>query len=102
MHRIFAPATLLKVFIALLALTALTVGLAYIPLGPLNDAVALVIAASKAVLVVLFFMNVKNSSRLTWVFAIAGFCWLALLMGLSATDFFTRDWIPRPSRLPWM
>jgi cytochrome c oxidase subunit 4 len=101
MARIAAPSTLVRVFIALLVLTALTTGMAYVPLGPFNDFVALLIAVSKATLVVLFFMNVKHSSRLTWAFAIAGFCWLALLLGLSATDYFTRAWIPQPSSLPW-
>ncbi|MGE5567552.1 MAG: cytochrome C oxidase subunit IV family protein [Rhodospirillales bacterium] len=90
----------MKIFIALLALTALTTGAAFIPLGPFNDALAILIAVSKATLVVLFFMNVKYSSRLTWAFAIAGFCWLAVLLGLSATDFFTRHWIPQPSIFP--
>lgn len=101
MPRLASPRTFLKVFIALLALTALTTGAAFVPLGPFNDAVALLIAASKATLVVLFFMNVRYSSRLTWAFAVAGFCWLAALLGLSATDFFTRHWIPSPSAFPW-
>ncbi len=101
MARIASPATLVRVFIALLALTALTTGMAYVSLGPFNDVIALLVAAAKATLVVLVFMNVKHSSRLTWAFAIAGFCWLALLLGLSATDFFTRGWIPNPSNLPW-
>ncbi len=101
MPRIARPKTYVWVFIALATLTAVTTGVAYIHLGPFNNLVALAVAGGKATLVILFFMNVKHSSRLTWAFAIAGFCWLALLMGLSATDYFTRDWMPRPGSLPW-
>jgi cytochrome c oxidase subunit 4 len=101
MPRMARPKTLVWTFLALVALTILTIGVAYIHLGPLNNLIAAAIAGAKATLVVLFFMNVKYSSRLTWAFALAGFCWLALLLGLSVTDYFTRGWIPRPESLPW-
>ncbi len=55
------------VFGALMTLTILTVAVARINLGPLNDIVALTIAVSKATLVILFFMHVRFSNRLTWV-----------------------------------
>ncbi|HEV8112974.1 MAG TPA: cytochrome C oxidase subunit IV family protein [Planctomycetota bacterium] len=82
--------TYFTIFGALMAGTALTVFVAFQDLGPMNTVVALTIAAIKALLVVLFFMHVKYSSRLTWVFAAAGFLWLVLMIGLTMADFDTR------------
>jgi cytochrome c oxidase subunit 4 len=75
---------------ALMVLLVLTYAAAQIDLGPFNIVVALAIAFTKAVLVVLFFMEVKWSSRLTWVVAGAGLLWLALLIGGTLDDFLTR------------
>jgi cytochrome c oxidase subunit 4 len=80
----------LAIFFALLGGTALTVAVAFQDLGPLNTVAALTIAGAKALLVVLWFMHVKYSSRLTWVFAGAGVAWLALMIGLTMADFETR------------
>jgi cytochrome c oxidase subunit IV len=80
------------IFAALLAGTALTVWVAFFDLGPLNTVVAITIAVVKALLVILYFMHVKYSSRLTWVFAGAGFVWLVLMIGLTLADFDTRGW----------
>ena len=82
-----------RIFAALLGLTAITVGVAFINLGPFNTVLALAIAVGKAVLVVLFFMHVRYSSRLIWVYVAAGVFWLVLLLSLSLTDFLTRGWI---------
>ena len=82
--------TYLVIFGILMGATALTVAIAFLDLGPANTVVALTIAAVKAVLVVLWFMHVKYSSRLTWMFAAAGFLWLALMIGLTLADFETR------------
>ena len=78
------------IFFALLLGTALTVAVAFQDLGPMNTVVALAIAGAKALLVVLWFMHVKYSSRLTWVFAAAGLAWLVLMIGLTMADFETR------------
>lgn len=75
---------------ALMILLALTYAAAQIDLGPFNIVVALAIAFTKAILVVLFFMEVKWSSRLTWVVAAAGVLWLFLLIGGTLDDFLTR------------
>lgn len=82
------------IFGALIVLTILTVIVARIDLGGhLNDVVALTIAVAKALLVVLYFMHVRYSSRLTWVFVAAGFFWLAILVVLTLSDFLTRGWL---------
>jgi cytochrome c oxidase subunit 4 len=79
------------IFIALVALTLTTTGVAFIDLGGnLNVIVALTIAVVKALLVILFFMHVRYSNRLTWVFVGAGFFWLAIMMALTLGDFLTR------------
>lgn len=79
------------VFIALLALTALTTGVAFIDLGGVgNIAVALAIAVIKAVLVALYFMHLRYSSPLTVIFAGAGIFWLGILVALTLSDYITR------------
>jgi cytochrome c oxidase subunit 4 len=80
----------LAVFVALLALTALTTFVAFFDLGPLNTVIAMTIAVGKALLVILFFMHVRYSERLVWVFVAAGFFWLAILLALTMSDFLTR------------
>ena len=84
------------VFLALIGLTILTTGVAYIDLGPLNTVAALVIAFLKMLLVILFFMHVRYSSGLIRVVLLAGFFWLALLIGLTTSDYRTRSWTPAP------
>ena len=82
------------IFIVLLALTLSTTGVAFIDLGgDLNAIVALGIAVLKALLVILFFMHVRYSSRLTWIFVGAGFFWLLILLTLTMTDPLARNWL---------
>jgi cytochrome c oxidase subunit 4 len=81
------------VFLALLVGTGLTVVVAKFDLGPLNNVVMLSIACAKALLVILFFMHVRWSSRLTWVVAGSGFFWLLILFGLTMGDYMSRGWI---------
>ncbi|MHC4816201.1 MAG: cytochrome C oxidase subunit IV family protein [Planctomycetota bacterium] len=83
----------LLVFAALMVGTALTVWAAFLHLGPLNDIVALAIAVTKATLVVLYFMHVSHSSRLTKITVVAGFLWLAILIALTLSDYFTRGFL---------
>ena len=75
------------VFLALLVGTATTTWVSTLDLGVFNDAVALAIAGTKAALVILYFMHVRYSSRLVWVFSIAGFLWLLLFIVLIFADY---------------
>lgn len=79
-----------SVFVALLALTALTTGVAFIDLGPLNVVLMLAIACTKATLVILYFMHVLYSTRLTWVVVSSGFVWLVVLILFTMSDIVTR------------
>ncbi|MGH7830585.1 MAG: cytochrome C oxidase subunit IV family protein [Candidatus Binatia bacterium] len=78
------------VFAALIVLTVITAGVAFVDLGPFNAIVALTIAVAKALLVMLYFMNLRYSTRLTWIFAAAGFFWLLILLTLTMSDPLTR------------
>jgi cytochrome c oxidase subunit IV len=83
------------IFGALMVLTAITVGLAYVNLGQLNIVVALTVAIVKASLVVMFFMHLKYESPLTKVVLGAGVFWLVLLLGIIM-DYVTRSWMYMP------
>jgi cytochrome c oxidase subunit 4 len=90
MNHITPRRTYFFVFLALLILLGATIAIAFVDLGWLNPILAVAIAAVKAVLVILFFMHVRESDQLTRVFVIAGFVWLAILVGLALTDYLTR------------
>jgi cytochrome c oxidase subunit IV len=81
------------VFAALIVGTALTVAVAFLDLGALNNVLMLGIALTKALLVILFFMHVRWSSRLTWVVVASGFFWLLILFALTMMDYLTRGWV---------
>lgn len=78
------------IFGALMVLTAITVGVAFVNLGAFNFPVAIAIAITKATLVVLFFMHAKYSSTLTKLFVGTSFFFLAILLGLTMTDYLSR------------
>ena len=92
-EHIVTPKLYIAIFIALMVLTGLTVWVANFDLGPLNAIVALTIAVIKGLLVVLFFMHVRWSSRLTKVYVAAGFIWLIIMVALTLSDYQTRGWI---------
>jgi cytochrome c oxidase subunit 4 len=83
----------IAVFLALIVGTGLTVAAAKFDFGVLNNVVMLAIACTKALLVILFFMHVRWSSRLTWVVAAAGFFWLLILFGITMSDYLSRGWM---------
>lgn len=87
------------VFTALIVLTATTTAVSFMDLGPWNTVVALGIAFLKATLVVLFFMHVKYSPRLTQITIAGGLFWLAIMIVLTLSDFMTRGWLPTLQQL---
>lgn len=84
------------IFAALMVGTYLTVQAAFIDLGAFNTVVALAIACVKATLVILFFMHVKYSSKLTKLLVGSTFFFLASLFGLTMTDYMSRGWYTSP------
>jgi cytochrome c oxidase subunit 4 len=80
------------VFLILCFLTGATVWAAGHDFGPFNTVVALTIAVVKATLVVLYFMHLRYSPRLTVLVLFAGFAWLAILILLTMSDYLSRGW----------
>ena len=78
------------VFATLLCMTLITVDVAFYHFGWLNLPIALGIATFKATIVVMYFMHVKYSPRLTWLFALAGVFWFVILIVLTFSDYLTR------------
>jgi cytochrome c oxidase subunit 4 len=98
-QHILPVRTYLIVFGTLLLLLLVTVAAAvWVDVGRWNLAIALTIAATKAVLIMLYFMHVRFSDRLTWVFSGAAFFWLGILLVLCLSDYTTRFWLPIPGK----
>ena len=91
-NHIVPPRTYYLIFLTLMVCTAITVAVAFVDLGPLNAVVAMTIAVLKATLVVLFFMHVKYSTRLTWAVVLGSVFWLGILIVMTAGDYLTRAW----------
>ena len=77
---------------ALLAFLGLTIAAAYVNLGPFNTVAAMSIALAQAGLILLFFMHLRDSKPIIWVFAGAGFFWLGIMFALALSDYLTRGW----------
>jgi cytochrome c oxidase subunit 4 len=91
-HHIVSPRIYITILLALLVGTGLTVWASFIDMGVFNPIIALAIACTKAVLVVLFFMHVKYSTKLTKLTVSAGIFTFLVLIGMTLSDYFTRAW----------
>ena len=87
----------LLVWLWLLALLAVTVGVSYVHLGRLNLVIAVGIAVIKSLVIILYFMHVRYSSKLIWIFVGAGFFWLGILVVGTMGDYLTRAYLPPPT-----
>ena len=86
-EHIVSPKLYVVILGALMLGTFLTVAAAVKDFGPWNIVIALAIATSKAVLVVLFFMHARYSPRRTHLVIVCAVFWLALLLGLTVSDY---------------
>ncbi|SCY58040.1 cytochrome C oxidase subunit IV family protein [Desulfoluna spongiiphila] len=77
---------LMAVLAALLVLTGVTVAASYVDLGPLNVWVALMIASTKASLVLLFFMHIGVEGRLVVASFLSTVFFLAIMIGFTFWD----------------
>jgi cytochrome c oxidase subunit 4 len=93
-EEITKPKVYVCTCIALLALLALTWMIAYVALGPFNLILALAVAITKAIVIALFFMHIKGSTRLLHLAAVAGVIWLLFLISLTLGDYSTRGLVP--------
>ena len=80
------------ILLGLLILTGMTVLLAFIPLEPFGLTVAMLVASIKGALVLMFFMHMKGGDRMNWMIIGTGMFLLAILIGLTIADAFTREW----------
>jgi cytochrome c oxidase subunit 4 len=94
--HISPKSTYYTIFGTLMAMTAVTVLVAFVNIGILNFPIALTIAIFKATLVVLFFMHAKYSSRLTKLVVGGAFFFLGILLMLTMTDYMSRGWYASP------
>jgi cytochrome c oxidase subunit 4 len=78
--------------VALIGLLALTIATSYLNLGMLNPIITASISVASTALIILFYMNVRQSKPLLWVFVGAGFFWLGIMFVLAFSDFLTRGW----------
>jgi cytochrome c oxidase subunit 4 len=86
------------VFAALIVATVLTTAVAFVDLGAFSVVVALAIAICKMLLVVLFFMHVRHSTKLTKLVLAGGILWFLIMIGMTYTDFASRTWMGVPGR----
>jgi cytochrome c oxidase subunit 4 len=91
-HHIVSPLQYAIVFAGLLVGTGITVLAAYFNMGPLNPIIALAIASTKAVIVILFFMHVKYQSRLIKMTVASGFFTFMVLIVMTLSDYMSRAW----------
>jgi cytochrome c oxidase subunit 4 len=80
----------LAVWVALMVLVALTVASSYVKLGAFNLVASLAISAAKTALVMMLYMELRRERGTILVFAITGFCWLALMIVPTVADIATR------------
>jgi len=86
------------VFLGLIVLTVATTAVAFVDLGPFSVVVALLIAVCKMLLVALFFMHVRHSTRLTKLVVLGGLLWLGILLTFTLADVISRGWVGVPGR----
>ena len=91
-HHIVTPAQYAMVFGALLLGTLLTVLAADVDMGVFNPVIALGIACTKAVIVILFFMHVKYQSNLIKMTVASGFFTFIVLITMTLSDYISRAW----------
>jgi cytochrome c oxidase subunit 4 len=80
------------VYAWLMALLGLTIVFAYVLTGTPATVASFAIGTIKALLIILYFMHLREHAGLFRIFAGAGFLWLAILMGLVLQDYLSRGW----------
>ena len=96
-HHVVPVSTYIKVITSLMVLLIITLAAAAVDfsamspnLAWLNIVIAMGIAVVKAIIIILYFMHVKYSSKLDCVFAFAAFYWVMILFGMTLIDYFAR------------
>lgn len=95
-----SPLKYFGVYVSLMILLGLTYFFAHLDIGRFGVAVALLIAATKALLVVFYFMHIRYESGIIRCAAFIGVFWLGILMSLSIADYISRNWLLLPGHWP--
>lgn len=98
-HHVVPVRVYLTIITILMVLTVVTVAAAFQDFGGLNMPIAVAIAAVKTVLVVMFFMHLKYSARILWLYAGSGIVFFIIMIAFLLSDYGSRDWIAVPQ--PW-
>ena len=89
-EHIVSPKVYFAIFATLMIGTAITVWAAFQNFGKFNIVIALVIATIKATLVILYFMHARYSPKRTQLVIVCSIFWLAIMLGLTLSDYDTR------------
>ncbi|MCB0165780.1 MAG: cytochrome C oxidase subunit IV family protein [Anaerolineae bacterium] len=95
-HHITPISTYLMVFAGLMVLLAITLYVGYADFGAFDKTVTLVVAVVKATLIILFFMHLRHSSGLVWIFGTLGFFFLIIMLLIALGDYAARGTIQGP------
>lgn len=98
MSTITSVRTYILTALALLGMTALTIGVSFLPLGPWHTVVSLGIAGTKALLIAAVFMHLRYGGATPRLAVLAGLLWLGILLAGTLDDVVTRGWLPVPGK----
>lgn len=93
-HHIMPVRTYLLVFAGLMVLLAITIAVGFSDLGILKKPITILVASTKAGLIITYFMHLRYSKGLVWIFAGMGFFALIILLLITLGDYFARGTIP--------
>jgi cytochrome c oxidase subunit 4 len=85
-----SPRSYVVVWATLLALTAVTTSVSFVDLGVWNTPIGLAIAFTKATLIVLFFMHVREGGRLVWATVLTALLFFGIMMAHTFADYWSR------------
>ncbi len=85
-------------WLALLLLALATTLIGFLDLGPFSMGIAILIATTKAALVVAFFMHGKYEHKVVRVIIGAGVVWFLIMVSNTVGDYVSRGWLPVPGK----
>ncbi len=94
-ERILPARTYVQVYFLLLCITCLSVGCSFLQLIHVwHVVIGVCLGVIKTTFVLLFFMHVLHSPRLTTIVILVACFWLGILLVLTCTDYFSRGMVP--------
>lgn len=94
--KLIPLSTVFRVWAFLIGLAAINIALAYVPIGTWTWPITYSISIGMMLLIMIFFMHLRDSTSLVRLFAAAGFCWLMLWFAIGLADYLTRPQIYLP------